>query len=218
MISIAQYRAAIGHWHNVVSCKFASEYIQLFRHVHTLIYFQYVVKHCLGFIGISMSCVLCNMHLYQIICLLLLLSCDVHPNPGPDYDLQMCHINARSLVAEEIQGTGIHYKLDEMELVLCKEFDIICISETWLGPLIDNSDINIEGYSIYRRDINRQGGGVAIYINDQFAINRRYDLKSVNIEMLWVEIKHNNKRILVGVCYYIDHLANQTMTFLAFLT
>jgi hypothetical protein len=68
-------------------------------------------------------------------------------------------------------------------------------------PLIDNSDINIEGYSIYRRDRNRQGGGVAIYINDQFAINRRSDLESVNIEMLWVEIKHNNKRILVGVCY-----------------
>jgi hypothetical protein len=203
MISIAQYRAAIGHWNNVVSCKAASEYMHIFNHMHTMVHFQYLVKHCLGFIGIALSGVLCNMHLYSIIILLLFLSSDIHPNPGPDYDLQICHLNTRSLVAQEIAGTGIYYKLDEIEALLCNEckFDIICISETWLGPQIDDSEIHIDGYTSYRRDRNRQGGGVAIYITNLLVTNRRRDLESDTAEMIWVEFLHNSKKIIVGVCY-----------------
>ena len=42
--------------------------------------------------------------------------------------------------------------------------DIICISETWLYPDILDSELAIHGYSLFHRDRNRGGGGVAMFI------------------------------------------------------
>ena len=43
-------------------------------------------------------------------------------------------------------------------------FDILCINKTRLNNLIDNRLVEIPGYDIVRRERNRHGGGVAIYI------------------------------------------------------
>ena len=44
----------------------------------------------------------------------------------------------------------------------------MCIAETRFGPQIDNHIINISGYSVLRQDRNIQGGGIAIYIRENF--------------------------------------------------
>ena len=41
---------------------------------------------------------------------------------------------------------------------------IICIVETWLSNEIDSTEIDIPGYQLYRKDRNRQGGGILMYI------------------------------------------------------
>ena len=61
--------------------------------------------------------------------LLLLLSGDIHPNPGPTQkNYSVCHFNARSLTAPE--------RLSYIEATLCNihAFDIMAVSETHLVP------------------------------------------------------------------------------------
>ena len=91
--------------------------------------------------------------------IILLLSGDIHENPGPLIDtvvknLSICHINAQS----------IYNKLDLIAVELSK-FDIITVSETWLDETIKTPDLLLLSYqSPIRLDRNRHGGGVAMYI------------------------------------------------------
>ncbi len=55
--------------------------------------------------------------------------------------------------------------LDELKLFMKEiSFDILCINETRLDNTINDNIIKIPGYDIIRRDRDRNGGGVAIYI------------------------------------------------------
>ena len=44
------------------------------------------------------------------------------------------------------------------------DIDIIGLSETWLDKTISHSEVNINGYNIFRNDRDVNGGGVAIYV------------------------------------------------------
>ena len=61
---------------------------------------------------------------------LLLTSGDIHPNPGPEIELRIAHVNARSLKNK--------IELFEAE---SNQFDIITVSETWLSPSVSDSTI-----------------------------------------------------------------------------
>ena len=56
-------------------------------------------------------------------------------------------------------------KLDEL-IILTEDRnpDVICITETWLSQEISSEEISIPGYLLYRRDRNRHGSGVLMYI------------------------------------------------------
>lgn len=41
---------------------------------------------------------------------------------------------------------------------------VIAVSKTWIDNSVTNSEIFIEGYHILRKDRNRSGGGVCVYI------------------------------------------------------
>ena len=131
------------------------------------------------------------------ICLLLLLCGDVELNPGPKIEsLSLGHINARSLNIED--------KFEEISLyVLEKKIQLFGISETWLN---DNSPVDqfcIPGYSLVRKDRqNMQGGGVALYVSDFLIVKRRCDLENGELELLWIEIKIRQFKLIIGVCYY----------------
>ena len=45
-------------------------------------------------------------------------------------------------------------------------YDIFGVAETRFGPLINQSVVNIPGYSLARQDRNQRGGGVALYFKD----------------------------------------------------
>ena len=46
--------------------------------------------------------------------------------------------------------------------------DIVCIAEYWLDDVIDDCEISIQGYSVFRLDHSRHGGGVLIYVKSMF--------------------------------------------------
>lgn len=180
-----QYRAAIGCWHarscSIRSiCKIASS---------NVLYVSALTFSLNMLFGLRPSLYICL--------LLLIVSGDVHPNPGPILPdgIRTCHVNARSLLKPG--------RLDELYLELCclHNFDLIGISESHLSTSIPDSDINIPNYNVMRRDRNRQGGGVLLYVHDRFTCVRRPDLESPSLEMLWVEITLRNHNVLVGVCY-----------------
>ena len=96
--------------------------------------------------------------------------------------LKVGHLNVRSL----------YNKYDEIMSILTQsQLGILCLNETWLDNTITNSQIHIPGYVIERRDRNRCGGGVSMYIREDIDYELRTDIASVNtlVESLWVEIK-----------------------------
>ena len=67
----------------------------------------------------------------------------------------------------------------------------------------EEDDLKIDNYTLHRKDRQNEnrGGGVCIFIsNDLFCIERP-DLSPIAIEILWLEIHVNHKKVLVGVCY-----------------
>ena len=80
------------------------------------------------------------------------------------------------------------------------------MTETWLtsDTLNDDADLRFENYTFYRKDRNNgnsRGGGVGFFIADNLHGKVRLDLSPNNAELLWLEIKTNQKQILAGVCY-----------------
>ena len=46
--------------------------------------------------------------------------------------------------------------------------DILLISETKVDYSFPTAQFHIDGYTIYRRDTNENGGGLLLYIRDDF--------------------------------------------------
>jgi exonuclease III len=57
--------------------------------------------------------------------------------------------------------------IDEIRIILINHpFDILAINETKLDSTISDSKIYINGYIFIRKDRNRNGGGVALFIKN----------------------------------------------------
>ncbi|GAB0209553.1 hypothetical protein GRJ2_003421000 [Grus japonensis] len=80
--------------------------------------------------------------------------------------------------------------------------DLIGITERWWDGSYDWS-VGMEGYRLFRKDRQgRQGGGVALYINDQLeCMDLHLGMDEELTKSLWVRIKGRAGDIIVGVCY-----------------
>ena len=96
----------------------------------------------------------------------------------PSNGIKFGHINTRSLIG----------KFDVFKRMCGNLFDVICVNETWCDNSVFDSELHLPGYNLLRRDRNREGGGVALYINDVFNFKRRDDLCDSNVECIWAEI------------------------------
>ena len=122
----------------------------------------------------------------------IILSNDVHPNPGPEqnsvstasnslnsslfsHNLSIIQLNIQSLIP----------KLDLLETEM-QLYDIVVITETCLTPRTSDEDLLISNFSRpYRKDrIGRPGGGVAIYIKQGLHSVPRSDLINGDIEAI----------------------------------
>jgi len=147
----------------------------------------------------------------NLLSILLLLCGDVHPCPGPTADNVDC--NTRDSEYKIFKNRGLHFLHVNVRSLLPKIEDIrllaqnsraacIGISETWLDKTVSDSEINIQNYNIIRRDRDRHGGGVCLFIHSELAFNTRSDLLHENLEAIWEEILlPKTKPILVGIVY-----------------
>lgn len=107
-----------------------------------------------------------------IITLLLLLSGNVQPNPGPCLQCVLTPAEFKSMPGLKIVHLNVRSLLPKMDMVRIwiesTDADIVIISETWLTKSITNEDINVHGYNVFRSDRPKKGGGVAIYVKSRF--------------------------------------------------
>ena len=83
--------------------------------------------------------------------ILLVNSGDIETNPGPrkSSPIKFCHWNLNGLAAHDF------IKVPLIEVFISTDnYNILCLSETFLYSTIDLNDenINIDGYSIFRAD------------------------------------------------------------------
>ena len=79
-------------------------------------------------------------------------------------------------------------------------FYILCITETWLDDTVFNHEVECQGYTLFRNDRNRHGGGVAIYAKDNLDVILKQDFNLDGIESLWIEITKINLIDSLLVC------------------
>ena len=63
-------------------------------------------------------------------------------------------------------------KISELKLIASKAA-VISITESWSDNSGSDAEINTGYYSVVRRDRNRNGGGVCVYIRNDFAFSLR---------------------------------------------
>ena len=108
--------------------------------------------------------------LYSI---LVKLSGDVEENPGPKpkpcQSVSVCHWNVNSVSAHNFSRVSLL-----RAYVSIHEFEVICISETFLNSetAFDDDKLKIEGYNIVRSDhlFNSRRGAVCVYYNQSLAL------------------------------------------------
>ena len=97
-----------------------------------------------------------------------------------------------------------------VELLLEKDdFDISCVSETWLYPYMSDACVNIPSYNLYRDDHGR-GGGVCIYVKDYLKVNViKNDIeKHEGVEAKWLTVQHCKLPSIILGCFYRHPKAN----------
>ena len=154
---------------------------------------------------------LSTFELYIILSLLLLKCGDVELNPGPNSNTFSSSVssavtlnetelaNKFSIVHYNIQS--ISNKKDLLEAKL-SNFDVICLTETWLDQRTADNAIKFNGYTTYRRDrVVDPHGGICVYVKHYFFSKRRSDLELLDVECVWVELSVHNRKIVIGTFY-----------------
>ena len=135
--------------------------------------------------------------------LLLMLSNDVSPNPGP-FSLAQVLPKARGLKISHLNVRSLFPKIDEIRMLLKDQpVDIFTVSETWLNGSISDQELYVPGYSLVRQDrLQKKGGGSAVYVRDSIPFQPRPDLNENKTENCWIEINRPKaKKLLVCTCY-----------------
>ena len=105
----------------------------------------------------------------------------------------MAHINVCSL----------RRKLDQIRHIISKhDYDIFGVSETWLDCNIPDSELGIDGYTLFRKDRNSgRGGGVCVYVKCCHDVILREDLMIDDVDAIWIEIMVGKINYLISVVY-----------------
>ncbi len=121
--------------------------------------------------------------------------------------LTITHCNCQGLLGsgrsrKSIVGT--HKKLDAIRDLLSSQLapGIFCVSESKLGSSIDDSEISVKDFTIFRADRNRNGGGVLIFCNQSLRPKRvLYDCVK-DIEYVCIKVSISDTRHLLVCSIY----------------
>ena len=105
------------------------------------------------------------------------------------------------MAALNIASLSKHSCIDELRnYMISKPVDILAINETRLDCSFPDSAASIPGYSLDRKDRNRNGGGVALYIRNSIAYEIILTLDE-KLELLCVKVIKPKGQTLH--CWYV---------------
>lgn len=114
-------------------------------------------------------------------------------------NINICHINVQSLCARKF------CKFDELKSnFFDSKLDIICMSETWLGDVITDTMISVDGFKLLRNDRNRNGGGICVYFRTNLSckvIKRSSSNLGNGTEFLIVKVCGEGEPFVIAVYY-----------------
>ena len=139
----------------------------------------------------------------------LLLRAGIERNPGPSSDDSFCSTDStveQSAIKDKY--SVIHYniqsiskKIDLIEAEL-SNFDIICLTETWLDYRTTDDTLALKGYNLYRRDLTGDNhGGICVFAKRNIFTRRRNDLELPDVECIGIEVSTRQRKILIGTFY-----------------
>ena len=103
------------------------------------------------------------------------------------------HLNIRSLTKHTDQLRWIMYNISP---------DVLSINETRLDSTVTDNAVCIDGYNVFRKDRNRLGGGVCLYVKCIHNACVRNDLLSDDLEAICVEVAFPKRKNLLAVSLY----------------
>ena len=128
------------------------------------------------------------------------------------------------MIISSINVNGLLKNINELKLLVDEEdLNILAINETKLDNETSNEIISIDNFDLRRKDRNRHGGGVTIYIRDDIKYLQRYDLPNHTLELICIEIRPFYSGPFNIVAWHrppsdpIDTLLNQLENILGFL-
>ena len=93
--------------------------------------------------------------------------------------------------------------IDELQIYMKDGlFDVLAINETKLDEYDPDSIINLSGYTCIRKDRNKAGGGVCIYIRNTINFTRKKSFEDKDLEMISVEITKANSSPFLFTTWY----------------
>ena len=93
--------------------------------------------------------------------------------------------------------------IDELRIFVAdKPFDVLAINETKLDETISDEQISLAEYSCLRKDRNKHGGGVCLFIRKSITHSRQFKTESENLEMLSIEVKNKNCKPFLITTWY----------------
>ena len=69
--------------------------------------------------------------------------------------------------------------------------DIVCITETWLSDEIPDNAVAMHGFTLFRKDREKRGGGVAIFVKSNIQCKRLSvpEIPESVTEILWLQMR-----------------------------
>ena len=116
------------------------------------------------------------------------------PKSTKKHGIYIAHLNIRTLLPN----------MDQVKLLLTgNDIDVFALNETRLCDYVDDIQVYVDKFATYRKNRNRQGGGVLVYVNkNRFHHTMRSDLMSENVELLAVEINQPKSTPIIILAWY----------------
>ena len=94
-------------------------------------------------------------------------------------------------------------KMSELrERVIVEDYELTGITETWATESVNDAELSMEGYNMFRKDRGTRGGGLILYIKNNLRARINEDLTNSEFaESLWCDVEADRQRALIGLCY-----------------
>ncbi len=110
----------------------------------------------------------CMVLPFPVFSLLLLLLVGIEPNPGPHLATDFPVSASSQPVIASANICGLRSKVNNLQVEYLASYNLaaIALQETKLPPSCKDPSLSLPDYTLFRKDRNGSGGGVALYLQN----------------------------------------------------